>query len=862
MRKFLSLLTMCLLAVTAIHAETFVMADQTGLPSTNGDFSLTFGTYTMNCLGNNGATKPTYNSNGKDVRLYAKNTAQFTTTGNAMTQIVFTISTAGQKRLAEITASTGSVSIDATAWTVTWTGSATDVTFTVGDYATYGTDGATKAGQLDFTQVDINTGAVAETVAAPAITPAAGTYYAPINVSINCGTQGASIYYTTNGATPTASSTLYSAPFEVSTATTVKAIAIKGDLQSEVAEAAYEFGTATEVANIAAYQGVADDTKVKFTNPVTVIAQYNKRLFVQDNTGNMFIYGETGQTYKNGDVIPAGFTGTKVTYNGEPELSVYNTDNFQAGTEGTAVTAETIQAIDVEADLFGHLVYIPGATLAYTTSSSGAKSLSSITDNSGTAVANNSMGITASTIDYEATYNVTAVIGSYKAKDAETVTYEVWPVTLEKVGGTTPDPTDGVATIAEYLALADNATFTFTGNAVVTYVDGNDKRYLYIKDNTGSAMIYGTDIATGFSQGDVLASGWTGTKTNYNGLYEITAAANLSTTGTTQTVTPVEYTTANITAENQNVYCVLRGVKLASVSGRNFTFEDGTVGYNTFNGTVTLPSDLTQSYDIEGVISVHSNNVQFAPTRFLTEVTIPKVADIAELLTKNSGVNYEIEADITAIYQNGSYLYVQDANGTQTLVYGYLNNTFENGDIISGAQASWSTYQDAPQLIPVGSTFVKASTGTAVQPTVYAIEDLGTDMVHNYVKLEGVTLVNDSTNYATATDETGSITIFNKFSNNVTMAQDGTCDITGFLSLYKGNLQLYPVEFGTEETPAFPEGDVTGDNKVDVADVNAVINIILKTKTTEDYPGNADIDGDGKVDVADVNAIINIILKI
>ncbi|MBR1804009.1 MAG: carboxypeptidase regulatory-like domain-containing protein [Muribaculaceae bacterium] len=57
-------------------------------------------------------------------------------------------------------------------------------------------------------------------------------------------------------------------------------------------------------------------------------------------------------------------------------------------------------------------------------------------------------------------------------------------------------------------------------------------------------------------------------------------------------------------------------------------------------------------------------------------------------------------------------------------------------------------------------------------------------------------------------------------------------------------------------------GDVTGDGKVDVADVNAVINIILKTKTVEDYPGVADIDGDGKVDVSDVNAIINKILKI
>ncbi|MBR1803617.1 MAG: dockerin type I repeat-containing protein [Muribaculaceae bacterium] len=57
-------------------------------------------------------------------------------------------------------------------------------------------------------------------------------------------------------------------------------------------------------------------------------------------------------------------------------------------------------------------------------------------------------------------------------------------------------------------------------------------------------------------------------------------------------------------------------------------------------------------------------------------------------------------------------------------------------------------------------------------------------------------------------------------------------------------------------------GDVDGDEKVDVADVNAVINIILKTKAASDYPGQADVDNDGKVDVSDVNAIINIILKV
>ena len=55
-------------------------------------------------------------------------------------------------------------------------------------------------------------------------------------------------------------------------------------------------------------------------------------------------------------------------------------------------------------------------------------------------------------------------------------------------------------------------------------------------------------------------------------------------------------------------------------------------------------------------------------------------------------------------------------------------------------------------------------------------------------------------------------------------------------------------------------GDVNGDGKVDVEDVNAIINIILELKTEAYYKGNADLNGDGKVDVEDVNAIINIIL--
>ncbi len=52
-------------------------------------------------------------------------------------------------------------------------------------------------------------------------------------------------------------------------------------------------------------------------------------------------------------------------------------------------------------------------------------------------------------------------------------------------------------------------------------------------------------------------------------------------------------------------------------------------------------------------------------------------------------------------------------------------------------------------------------------------------------------------------------------------------------------------------------GDVNGDGKVDIADVNAIINMMLG-KATQTLAG--DVTGDGNVDIADVNAVINIML--
>jgi Chitobiase/beta-hexosaminidase C-terminal domain/Legume lectin domain len=77
-------------------------------------------------------------------------------------------------------------------------------------------------------------------VATPTFSPAAGTYTSAQSVTISDPTSGATIYYTTNGTTPTTSSTAYAGAITVSSTETLEAIAaVAGETNSAVASAAY-----------------------------------------------------------------------------------------------------------------------------------------------------------------------------------------------------------------------------------------------------------------------------------------------------------------------------------------------------------------------------------------------------------------------------------------------------------------------------------------------------------------------------------------------------------------------------------------------------------------------------------------------
>jgi hypothetical protein len=96
------------------------------------------------------------------------------------------------------------------------------------------------SGGFNFNRIDISKTNDLLTVATPTITPNGGSFSGPVQVSLQTATPGATIYYTTNGATPTTGSTRYTPPLTLTASATVKAFAVvAGYYDSAVASASF-----------------------------------------------------------------------------------------------------------------------------------------------------------------------------------------------------------------------------------------------------------------------------------------------------------------------------------------------------------------------------------------------------------------------------------------------------------------------------------------------------------------------------------------------------------------------------------------------------------------------------------------------
>ena len=179
-------------------------------------------------------------------------------------------------------------------------------------------------------------------VATPTFSPEAGNYTEAQTVTINCDTDGATIYYTTDGTTPSNEKTQYNGPITVSTATTIKAIAYVDDETSFVAVATYHINsqanpyTVTQALSFYEYPAngiyvhgivstaptAAPTSDGELTYYISVDGNTNNQLEIYKGKGMDNVAFTTQNDIQVGDIVT--IYGNVVVYNGTKEFAQGN----------------------------------------------------------------------------------------------------------------------------------------------------------------------------------------------------------------------------------------------------------------------------------------------------------------------------------------------------------------------------------------------------------------------------------------------------------------------------------------------------------------------------------------------------------
>ena len=434
-----------------------------------------------------GSTTPKYLTNGTAVRAYGGNT--------------MTIAAAQDVEISSVNIIFGSsdgtnaISVDnGTYADGSWSGNANTIVFTIG-----GTSGHRRIAGLTVTYTVPSTPA---TVAAPAFTPAAGTYTAVQSVTLATTTEGATIYYTVDGTEPTAESLIYQGAISVNENMTIKAIAILGEDQSTVATANYVINLPLTVTNIAAFKALDINEVATITGDVVVLGQYPNYLFVQDATGALVIYGSTSYNYNAGDVISGGINGKRAVYNGMNQMS--NPGSFTAGVAGTPVEPVVVSAADLIANYVTYeskLVTIENVELAanHTFTASGADRGVDVTQGESTITVYDQFKVVTGETVSAGAKTVTGYLAIYVNNN--TTRYEIFPRGAEDitdyVAPIQPLDLDSIATLP-YAYNFDEGTDPYfmidNGEAVnawyIGQAQGFDNNKLYISSNNGITNKY------------------------------------------------------------------------------------------------------------------------------------------------------------------------------------------------------------------------------------------------------------------------------------------------------------------------------------------------------------------------------------
>ena len=398
MKKFLLTMLSLVMAVVA-YAGTYTLTTNASASTWTGDvnsYTTTIDGWTVTYEKAN-STSDCIEPKSDHIRVYKSARLIIApAASNAESIVKIVLNCTGSSYCKEPTATpAGTITVDATAYTVAWEGAATQVAFdAVGS-------------QLRIKSIEITTAADGA-VLAPTITPNGGEYVEGDEVGVTItGAAGQDLYYALNSDNLDSANEYTGETLNVTSNTTVYAWASDGSTVSEAASATFNF--TAPLANIAAFNGLSKGQAAKFTGALTAVYQNGNNLIVKDDSGAMLVYGNVGQTYNNGDVIAAGVRGTVGQYGGNIQLSP-NADSFTAGVAGTAVAPVVKSVADLAACSFLDYVKLEGV---YFTLDEGKTKNYTVSDGTNTFAAYNQFDITIEGLAEGVTYNVEGFISSY-----------------------------------------------------------------------------------------------------------------------------------------------------------------------------------------------------------------------------------------------------------------------------------------------------------------------------------------------------------------------------------------------------------------------------------------------------------------
>lgn len=431
--------------------------------------------------------------------------------------------------------------------------------------------------------------AAAKTVAVPVIAPESGDITADTEISISCETEGATIYYTTDGTEPSKESSVYNAPFTVSGDATVKAFAVlDGFTDSEVAVAEYE---------------------------IPVLAKYG---YVKSITS-----GKTYLLYNDGrainGVLNNGAYGYMQTDEVAEEEGYINADVDCALTFTAVEGGYTIQ------NAAGEYLYQKGTYDNFNKSTDanveGAVWTVELQDNGTFKITN---VLKEKYIQFESSYKN---YGSYAtAKGLLPYLYEAGATSVE----VPVEELDVAENILSFYELTEGGAKAIIGfDLTVIAVAGSN---VFVTDGTNFSCLYANNH--NLKAQDVVKSGWTATYGNYKGLHELCPVdvAELTTTGAVATLPePRDVKAADLVTELQSVYVRIVDVEVEPLATGNFTGKDVDGGdikfYNKFS--IEVPETGLAKYDILGVVNVYGEDIQVYPLSYTckSETAIEGVED-------------------------------------------------------------------------------------------------------------------------------------------------------------------------------------------------------------------------------------------